>query len=198
MGAAAHQRTSDDERKSETLLHSPARAARRVDAVDAAMASASHYDVLGLVGEGKSASTEEIKRAYKSAALRCHPDKNGGDVAAFVAVNRAFETLSDPASRRAYDAALTSRQRQVVVSDEIDLEDMDVADAEAPGTGTANDLDEGGGHEAIATRYSYPCRCGDRYELDAEDLHADFDFADVPCASCSLFTRVRYGPSDGE
>ena len=68
------------------------------------MASTSHYDVLGLVGEGKSASTEEIKRAYKSAALRCHPDKNGGDVAAFVAVNRAFETLSDPASRRAYDA----------------------------------------------------------------------------------------------
>ena len=162
------------------------------------MASASHYDVLGLVGEGKSASTEENKRAYKSAALRCHPDKNGGDVAAFVAVNRAFETLSDPASRRAYDAALTSRQRQVVVSDEIDLEDMDVEDAEAPGTGTANDLDEGGGHEAIATRYSYPCRCGDRYELDAEDLHVDFDFVDVPCASCSLFTRVRYGPSDGE
>ena len=161
------------------------------------MASASHYDVLGLVGDGKNASTEEIKRAYKSAALRCHPDKNGGDVAAFVAVNRAFETLSDPASRRAYDAALTSRQRQVVVSDEIDLEDMDVEDAEAPGTGTAT-ADEGGGHETIATRYSYPCRCGDRYELDAEDLHADFDFVDVPCASCSLFTRVRYGPSDGE
>ena len=64
------------------------------------MALASHYDVLGLVGEGKSASTEEIKRAYKSAALRCHPDKNGGDVAAFVAVNRAFETLSDPAAQR--------------------------------------------------------------------------------------------------
>ena len=71
-----------------------------------------------------------------------------------------------------------------------------VEDAEAPGTGTANDLDEGGGHEAIATRYSYPCRCGDRYELDAEDLHVDFDFVDVPCASCSLFTRVRYGPAD--
>ena len=33
--------------------------------VDAAMASASHYDVLGLVGDGKNASTEEIKRAYK-------------------------------------------------------------------------------------------------------------------------------------
>ena len=160
------------------------------------MASASHYDVLGLVGDGKNASTEEIKRAYKSAALRCHPDKNGGDVAAFVAVNRAFETLSDPALRRAYDAALTSRLRQVVVSDEIDLEDMDVEDAEASGTGTAP-ADEGGGREASAdARYSYPCRCGDRYELDAEDLHADFEFVDVPCASCSLFTRVRYGPAD--
>ena len=160
------------------------------------MASASHYDVLGLVGDGKNASTEEIKRAYKSAALRCHPDKNGGDVAAFVAVNRAFETLSDPALRRAYDAALTSRLRQVVVSDEIDLEDMDGEDAEGSGTGTAT-ADEGGGREASAdARYSYPCRCGDRYELDAEDLHADFEFVDVPCASCSLFTRVRYGPAD--
>ena len=145
------------------------------------MASTSHYDVLGLVGEGKNASTEEIKRAYKSAALRCHPDKNGGDVAAFVAVNRAFETLSDPASRRAYDAALTSRLRQVVVSDEIDLEDMDVEEAGPPVT---------------RTRYSYPCRCGDRYEVDGEDLHEDFEFVDVPCASCSLFTRVRYGPLD--
>ena len=68
--------------------------------------------------------------------MRCHPDKNGGDVAAFVAVNRAFETLSDPASRRAYDAALTSRLRQVVVSDEIDLEDMDVEEAGPPVTRT--------------------------------------------------------------
>ena len=64
------------------------------------------------------------------------------------------------------------------------------------GTGTAT-ADEGGGREASAdARYSYPCRCGDRYELDAEDLHADFEFVDVPCASCSLFTRVRYGPAD--
>ena len=164
------------------------------------MASPSHYDVLGLVGEGNKASTEEIKRAYKSAALRCHPDKNGGDVAAFVAVNRAFETLSDPASRRAYDAALTSRLRQVVVSDEIDLEDMDVEKAGPPETrttaGEGGDPDFDGARDETPSRYAYPCRCGDRYEVTGEDLHEDFDFVDVPCASCSLFTRVRYGPAD--
>jgi diphthamide biosynthesis protein 4 len=168
--------------------------------VAAAMASTSHYDVLGLVGEGKNASTEEIKRAYKSAALRCHPDKNGGDVAAFVAVNRAFETLSDPASRRAYDAALTSRLRQVVVSDEIDLEDMDVEEAGPPVTrttaGEGGDPDFDLGWDETPLRYTYPCRCGDRYEVDGEDLHEDFDFVDVPCASCSLFTRVRYVQAD--
>ena len=51
----------------------------------------SHYDVLG-VPEASSASTESIKRAYKSLALSLHPDR-GGDADAFVRVTRAWDCL---------------------------------------------------------------------------------------------------------
>jgi diphthamide biosynthesis protein 4 len=173
------------------------------------MPSASHYDILGL--PDLNASTEAIKRAYKSAALRCHPDKNGGDVSSFVLVNRAFETLSDPSARLAYDAALTARRRQVVVSDEIELEDMDVhvegGEDEDGAVGLrANEasIDENDTSTEktkknklkLRKTYSCPCRCGDRHELISTDLHDDFDFVDVPCASCSSFVRVRYGKGD--
>ena len=104
MGAAAHQRTSDDERKSETLLHSPARAARRVDAVDAAMASASHYDVLGC----RRASTgPELKKAFVKLALKHHPDRNADDTTAvMMRINAAYACLSDPVERARYDVLL--------------------------------------------------------------------------------------------
>ena len=88
----------------------------------------------------------------------------------------------------------------MVVSDEIDIEDMDVEEAGPPVTrttaGEGGDPDFDLGWDETPLRYTYPCRCGDRYEVDGEDLHEDFDFVDVPCASCSLFTRVRYVQAD--
>ncbi|GIL50768.1 hypothetical protein Vafri_6909 [Volvox africanus] len=62
-------------------------------------APASHYEVLGLVF---GASHEEIKRAYREAARRWHPDK-GGSAAAFARVQAAWEVLGDAHRRAAYD-----------------------------------------------------------------------------------------------
>lgn len=59
----------------------------------------SYYTVLGV---SKSASIDEIKKAYRMLAMKHHPDK-GGDPEQFKQISEAYETLSDPQKRNAYD-----------------------------------------------------------------------------------------------
>lgn len=60
----------------------------------------SPYAVLGL---GRGASLDEIKRAYRERVRRCHPD-HGGSEDAFRQLQEAYELLADPSRRARYDA----------------------------------------------------------------------------------------------
>ena len=62
-----------------------------------------YYEVLGIT---KSASSSEIKKAYRKKAIQYHPDKNPGDKVAeaqFKLAAEAYEVLSDPQKKAQYD-----------------------------------------------------------------------------------------------
>lgn len=64
------------------------------------MSKRDYYEVLGV---GKGASADEIKKAFRRLAIQHHPDKEGGDEAKFKEVNEAYEVLKDPSKRQRYD-----------------------------------------------------------------------------------------------
>ncbi|KAK3753323.1 hypothetical protein QZH41_015263 [Actinostola sp. cb2023] len=73
-----------------TLLYSP-------------VLSEDYYELLGI---SRDASNKEIRKAFKKLALRLHPDKNKEDPNAhesFLRVNRAYEVLKEPETRKKYD-----------------------------------------------------------------------------------------------
>lgn len=64
------------------------------------MSKRDYYEVLGVA---KDASADEIKKAFRKAAVKHHPDKQGGDESKFKEVNEAYEVLKDQQKRQRYD-----------------------------------------------------------------------------------------------
>ena len=75
------------------------------------MASGTHYDTLGL---RPGATVREIKAAYRSVALRHHPDRNPDPASTrlFMVATAAYEVLNDPQARRRYDEGLQNEARR--------------------------------------------------------------------------------------
>jgi preprotein translocase subunit Sec63 len=66
-----------------------------------------HYATLGVA---KTATQDEIKRAFRKLASQHHPDK-GGDTQKFQEIQAAYDTLGDAAKRQAYDNPATTVPR---------------------------------------------------------------------------------------
>ena len=66
------------------------------------------YNILGVA---PNASDEDIKKVYRSLAMRYHPDRNDAPGAAvrFKSITKAFEILSDPVKRDEYNQSVNHR-----------------------------------------------------------------------------------------
>lgn len=64
------------------------------------MSKRDYYEILGI---NKDASADEIKKAFRKAAIKHHPDKEGGDETKFKEINEAYEVLKDQTKRQRYD-----------------------------------------------------------------------------------------------
>ena len=70
------------------------------------MPSTAERDFYEILGVGRQASPDEIKRAYRKKALEFHPDRNPGDdeaEASFKEAAEAYEVLSNSDKRARYD-----------------------------------------------------------------------------------------------
>ena len=72
------------------------------------MAGKNYYDILNVT---QTATSDEIKKAFRKLSIKFHPDKNDGDEflsEMFKNINEANETLSNPLKRKAFDSTLNN------------------------------------------------------------------------------------------
>lgn len=69
------------------------------------------FDPYAVLGVERSASDEEIRRAWKRGAQEAHPDREGGSAEKMSQINEAYQILCDPARRAQFDAGNGTTQQ---------------------------------------------------------------------------------------
>lgn len=85
-----------------------------------------HYQTLGIQ---RDADDKAIKKAWRQQSSAHHSDKHGGDDTAMKGVNEAYECLSDPVKRAAYDADDASATEAQLQADTMDALEHSIANA---------------------------------------------------------------------
>ncbi|KAL1749182.1 hypothetical protein HDZ31DRAFT_28064, partial [Schizophyllum fasciatum] len=122
-----------------------------------------------------------LKDAYHRALLTHHPDKaqhRDSHLIAVSLIKEAYETLSTPAKRAAYDRSLVRRQDQCTgprPAQVISLEEFDAIG------------EEEGDSEVI---WAYACRCGGSYQISERDMEAGKHL--IACDDCSEVVWAGY------
>jgi hypothetical protein len=146
-------------------------------------------DYYALLNVRPTCSQAELRTAYHTAARKHHPDRQKDIDSSFMEqLNAAYETLSDPTRRSAYDDARQSglgakagQSNLSRISAQVDLDSMEVC--EQPGD------------EDRLTFY-HPCRCGSGFYVGEEQL-AHSARPVVQCSGCSERVRILSGQTDG-
>ncbi len=118
------------------------------------MAQADYYKILGIE---KSASADEIKKAFRTLAVKYHPDRNQGDKQAeekFKEINEAYAVLSDPDKKQQYDTFGSSGFHQQYSQEDI-FRGFDFG-------GTFRDMGMGGGEDIFSRLFGRGGRGGFR------------------------------------
>lgn len=153
--------------------------------------SSSEKDYYQILGVDRSASEEEIKKAYRKLARQYHPDVNPGDKSAeekFKEISEAYVVLSDPEKRRQYDLYGHSGMRDIGFDFDSIFREFEF------GGGLFSDLFDTffdrGSTRRKARRESYPQRGSDlRY-----DLSLSFEEAVKGCEKKIEITREETCP----
>ena len=88
-----------------------------------------HYETLG---EPRDATAEQIRAAYRRAASKAHPDRNGGSTERMQAVNAAYEILGNADSRAAYDRGEHETSPDAILVRELSTVMKELGVAESP------------------------------------------------------------------
>ena len=125
-----------------------------------------YYSILNVP---KTASFDEIKKAYRSLLLKAHPDKKTGTQNEFMSISKAWEILSCPDKRKLYDSRTMFNELQTIaISEKVFIGDFE--------------RDDG--------YYYYRCRCQDDYAIAQEDV--DFLIKFINCSGCSSSIEILY------